>query len=34
MILYYNNASGPAPQGNSMFLYIEGWEANILGISK
>ena len=26
LTLYYNNGSGPAPQANSMFLSLEGWE--------
>ncbi len=31
LTLFYNNGSGPAPQANSMFLELDGWNTNILG---
>jgi len=31
LTLFYNNGSGPAPQANSMFLILDGWNSNILG---
>ena len=31
MTLYYNNGSGSAPQANSMFLTLEGWQSDIMG---
>ena len=32
LTLYYNNGSGPAPQANSMFLSLEGWEPPVTDV--
>jgi len=32
LTLYYNNGSGPAPQANSMFLSLEGWEPPVADV--